>query len=154
MDDDELIVSFEGCRLDPEAFDHRTHLRVAWIYLVRHGLAGGGERMTAALKRFVEAVGAGPKYHETMTQAWLRLLGGAQDATGAASFDDLLKQRPELTDKDLPLRHYHRETLFSDRARGAWVEPDRSPLPGGPFVAPTSPWIAQGAAEHRGENFS
>ena len=130
MNDDELIVSFEECRLTPETFDHRSHLRVAWIYVSRHGRAVGGERMVTALKRFVAAVGAGPKYHETMTQAWLRLIDDAHRRTSATSFDQLLEQNPDLGDTALPFHHYHRDTLLSDQARHAWVEPDRNPFPG------------------------
>jgi hypothetical protein len=53
-----------------------------------------------------------------------------QARTGAAcELVDVLRDHPVLADKDLPLTHYSRERLFSDEARGAWVAPDREPVP-------------------------
>jgi hypothetical protein len=37
----------------------------------------------------------------------------------------LLEACPELADKDLPLKYYSRERLFSDDARRGWIEPHR-----------------------------
>lgn len=53
-----------------------------------------------------------------------------QARTGTAcELADVLRDHPALADKDLPLTYYSRERLFSDEARGAWVAPDREPVP-------------------------
>jgi hypothetical protein len=53
------------------------------------------------------------------------LLAAAGTRAGTAiGFDELLRLAPELADKDLLLRYYSRDRLFSDAARGAWVPPD------------------------------
>jgi hypothetical protein len=71
-------------------------------------------------------------YHETITCAYVRLLGAfvatrpageAIDATVAAVLASALAAR------DVLMRHYSRERLFSVAARRAWVEPDLEPLP-------------------------
>jgi len=67
VDDDDLIVSFEGCRRGPEAFDHRARVRVAWIDLSRRDDVIRGDRMTTTRTRLVEP-GAGPKYRTSLEQ--------------------------------------------------------------------------------------
>ena len=42
-----------------------------------------------------------------------------------ASSSELLDRCPELADKDLPLKYYSRERLFSDEARAGWIEPSQ-----------------------------
>ena len=37
MTDDELCAAFDSATLPKEAFHHREHLRVAFIYFARHG---------------------------------------------------------------------------------------------------------------------
>jgi hypothetical protein len=64
-----------------------------------------------------------------------------------ASFTEVLRTHPRLLDKDLPLAFYSREQLFSDRARLAWLEPDRQPLT--PDAAPFRPADPSGDAPHR-----
>src|SRR5262245_42065949 len=38
MTDDEFISQFESCTLANEAFHHRDHIRVVWLYLRRYSV--------------------------------------------------------------------------------------------------------------------
>ncbi|HET7694419.1 MAG TPA: hypothetical protein VFK57_01825 [Vicinamibacterales bacterium] len=126
MTDVEFARAFERGDVAPADFDHRAHVRVAWVY-VREGpsLDAATDRMRAAIQRFAAAANASQKYHETITVLWMRLLADAAARMRApCELDALLAQCPELADKNLPLQYYSRERLFSDEARTRWVPPD------------------------------
>jgi hypothetical protein len=129
MTDQAFARAFEHGDVTPAEFDHRAHVRVAWVYL--HEAATPGEalaRMRDAICRFAAAAGASQKYHETITVLWMRLLEGVRARGASGELADVLAAHPELADKDLPLQYYSRERLFSEAARSAWVEPDRQTI--------------------------
>jgi hypothetical protein len=137
MTDAAFARAFEAGRITPDVFGHLAHLRLAWVYL--HEAASADEallRVRGAIQRFAAAAGAARKYHETITVFWMRLLDAARHEGGAGELADVVRERPELADKDLPMRYYTRERLFSEQARTAWVEPDRQPLPQAPSRKP------------------
>jgi len=101
-------------------------VRVAWVYL-REGptFDAAMERMREAIQRFAAAANASQKYHETITVLWMRLLAdAAARVTLPCELEALLAACPELSDKNLPLKYYSRERLFSDAARVAWIPPE------------------------------
>jgi hypothetical protein len=126
-DEADFLDRFEAAAIPKEEFDHRAHVRVAWLYLRRYGLEEAGDRMAAGIRRFAAAHGATGKYHETITQAWVRLV--AASIGDQREFADFVAANPELLDKELPNAYYSAERLWSDEARRAFVEPDRRPLP-------------------------
>jgi hypothetical protein len=126
MTDEAFARAFENGAVTPAQFDHRAHVRVAWVYL--HEAASMDEalpRMRDAIRRFAAAAGAAQKYHETITVLWMRLLADVKARGASGELAEVLRAHPALADKDLPLQYYSRERLFSDEARAAWVEPDR-----------------------------
>jgi hypothetical protein len=129
MTDQAFARAFESGEITPAQFDHRAHVRVAWVYL--HEAATPGEalaRMRDGIRRFAAAAGASQKYHETITVLWMRLLEEVRARGASGELADVLAAHPELADKDLPLQYYSRDRLFSDEARRAWVAPDLRPL--------------------------
>ena len=126
MTDEEFARAFERGDIPPADFDHRAHVRVAWVY-VREGpsLAAATDRMREAIRRFAARANAAQKYHETITVLWMRLLAeAASRAPVGCELDALLAACPELADKNLPLKYYTRERLFSDDARAQWIPPE------------------------------
>jgi hypothetical protein len=130
MTDEEFVRAFESGKVTPEQFDHRAHVRVAWVYLQESdSLEAALPRMREAIQRFAAAAGASQKYHETITVLWMRLLDDVKARVGARfEMSEVLRDFPSLADKDLPLKYYSRDRLFSEEARGAWVAPDLQPL--------------------------
>jgi hypothetical protein len=129
--DEAFRRAFERCTIPNEAFRHRDHIRLAWIYLRDSDLDGAITRITESIRRYADHHGASGRYHETLTQAWARIVALAIAATPrAASVDELLAAHPHLLDKGLPLRHFSGTLLWSDAARRQWVEPDLRPFPG------------------------
>ena len=129
MDDASLLAAFEDTSLSTEAFHHREHVRVAWMYVMRHGVAGALTRFGDGLKRFAIAKNKPQLYHETITWAYLMLIGdriARRRVTTWAEFAeqhaDLLAWKPSVLD-----RYYTTELLSSDLARRTFVMPDRIP---------------------------
>jgi hypothetical protein len=126
MTDAAFARAFEAGEIRPEDFDHVAHLRVAWVYVCEAGSADAAlPRIRAAIQGFAAAAGAAQKYHETITVVWMRLLENAgAHVAQPCELSELLRQRPELADKNLPLQQYSRARLFSDAARESYVPPD------------------------------
>ena len=125
LPDADLLAGFEDTTL--EVFHHEDHVRVAWLFVGRHGLPDAIGQFSRALKRFAEAKGKPNLYHETITWAFLLLIGerlarqpSATWTEFAAQNPDLLAWKPSLLD-----RYYRNDTLWSDLARRTFVMPDR-----------------------------
>jgi hypothetical protein len=125
MTDQEFLHAFETGKLSPAEFHHRDHLRLAFLEVGRHGLEAGAETVAGGIRRFAGAHGHHRLYHDTLTRFWVRVVAHASEPTFGAT----LERHPMLLRKDLPLSHWRRETLFSEAAREAWVEPDLAALP-------------------------
>ena len=125
LEDREFLSAFEACELRNTDFHHVDHIRVAWIYLQEFPLLEAIERFTASLKRFAAHHRKPELYHETITWAYLLLIH--ERMNDDASFETFRAANPDLfTWKPSILEAYYRaETLWSDRARRAFVMPDR-----------------------------
>jgi hypothetical protein len=130
MTDDEFLQAFMSCTLPNDQFHHRDHLRLVWLLVRRLGLEAASDAVTDGIRRFGASQGHTDKYHETMTQFWIRVVEHArQSRPEIDDFDRFLAAFPQLTDKHLPLRHWEHATMFSPVARSTWIEPDLQPLP-------------------------
>jgi hypothetical protein len=115
-----VLVGFEEGSLPNEAFGHREHVRVAWIFVSKYGLPDALARFANALKRFAIAKGAPQLYHETITWAYLLLIQERLARHAAETWDDfvaansdLLEWKPSLLDRYL----HTRATLVRSGAR-------------------------------------
>lgn len=122
---------FETQRVDPATFDHRAHVRIAYIYLAELDDDPAYVRMRDALLGLLRKHGIPEtKYHETLTRAWLlavrHFMSRTPDSDSAEAF---LAANPILLDSKIMLTHYSADLLFSPRAREGFVEPDRDAIP-------------------------
>jgi len=131
-----LAGSFESAAVPNAAFDHAAHLTVALYYVRRLGPQGALQRLRRGLLHFLAAQGKPPDaYHETITQAWLRVVAHLSSERAAASLGRVLEELVDrFGDARLLQRHYSAERLRSPEARRSFVEPDRLALP--PPLAP------------------
>ena len=130
-EDRQFRSQFEDCSLPPADFDHRGHLRLAYVYLADRDVDAAHEAMRQALWRFLEHNGVDPaKYHETMTRAWImaarHFMELCPETDSAESF---IASDPRMLDPKIMMTHYSAELLFSAEARKRFVEPDLSPIP-------------------------
>lgn len=133
MDDLALWEAFSSSTVPEKAWNHRAHLRTAWMFLARHGLDEAHLLMRAGIIRLnafhglVESPARG--YHETLTRVWLTLIAALRKTTPAADSEAFLDACGPMLGKDAVLRHYSRERIATARARAIFVEPDLEPLP-------------------------
>jgi len=123
--DQEFLDAFKAGRISPGEFHHRDHLRLAFLQVQRLGPGPAATAVAEGIRSFAAAHGQQRLYHETLTRFWVRIVAHAS----AATFEKTLERHPQLLDKELPLRHWRRETLFGEPARVGWLEPDLAPLP-------------------------
>jgi hypothetical protein len=132
MSDDEFLAAFEACTLDE--FHHRDHIKIAYLYLRRYPLneaiarvRKGLQALAIAWKAPVDDLEKG--YHETITEAWVRLVHLQLNACApAANADAFCDEQPQLMQKTLLQSFYSRERLTTWEAKRAFVEPDLAPL--------------------------
>jgi len=122
---------FEAGRFPPAAFNHRAHVRLAYVYLTEHEAGNAYRMMRDALLYFLARHGIDPsKYHETLTRAWILAVAHFMENTPAAESSDVFIERnPRMLDAKIMMTHYSAEVLFSDEARARFVEPDLDPIP-------------------------
>jgi len=130
MNDREFLRAFHESTLSSEDFRHLGHLRLAWLVLRRHSLEEALPLLSGGIRQYASSKGASGTYNETLTQFWIRIVNHAiQTNPSAQEFEQFISTFPILLNKRLPLNHWRRETLGSNRARSDWLEPDLWPLP-------------------------
>jgi hypothetical protein len=134
MDDETFLREFEAARWPLEDWHHRQHIKVAYLYLRRYPFESAMNRIREKIKA-LNAVHQVPDlptrgYHETMTQAWMRLVQLTLCEYGPAQTADcFLDQNPQLSEKKVLRLFYSRDLFMSPRAKIEFLEPDLAPLP-------------------------
>lgn len=99
MTDDELVAAFEGGRLEPAAFRHRDHVRLAWLLLQRYGRDGAETRLREGIRSLAIRAGRPEKFDAALTRAWLERIDEIRAARPeATTFAALEAGRPDLLD--------------------------------------------------------
>lgn len=122
---------FESCDFPISDFNHRAHLRLAYIYLSENDIETSTEFIRNGLKKFLATNGIDiKKYHETMTSAWIQAVNYFMRKTGKYTCsEEFINKNSRLLDTKIILTHYSSALLFSDHARCSYVEPDLDPIP-------------------------
>jgi hypothetical protein len=128
--DVQLRDQVETKTLANDAFRHREHVRLTWVYLTAAPPEVVAKRLCRSLLDLATSHGVAQRFHHTLTVVWVRLIESARRSHSDMPFDALVDACPWLLDKDAPLAFYTRECLYSEEARLAWVEPNLKPLPG------------------------
>ena len=134
MNDEEHLRRFEDHPLPLDQWNHRAHLKVAYLYLNRFSYDEALERLRAGIKAYNAAQGILDTptggYHETLTQVWLQLVNTTLRQFGpAATADAFFEVQTQLQSKRTPLLFYSRDRLMSAEAKSAFVAPDLAELP-------------------------
>jgi hypothetical protein len=126
-----FLDAFESGAIAPSEFDHKAHVRLAYVHLAGRDTEAALGAVRNALRRFLAHHGIDPaKYHETMTRAWVLAVRHFLERTpDSGSADDFIARNPALLDSQIMLSHYSADLLFSDAARARWVEPDLEDIP-------------------------
>lgn len=131
LPDEAFLAAFLEARLAPADFNHRGHLRAAWLLLQRCPLEQAVADTCDGIARLAARLGAPDKYHRTLTEALVRLMahGGASDP--ALDWEGFLAANAPLVRdaRGVLAQYYQPETLASADARQRFLPPDRQPLP-------------------------
>ena len=121
----------ESCEFPASEFNHRAHLRLAYIYLTENNPDKSSKLMRDTLIRFLLHNGVDPsKYHATITKAWILAVHHFMHKTeGSSSANEFIDRHPEMLDTKIMMTHYSAEVLFSDKARVGFVQPNLDPIP-------------------------
>ena len=124
LTDAEFLDAFANGTLKPTEFRHADHLRLAWLE-VQRGMPGAIDRVRDGIRAFAAQHGFHGLYHETITQAWVRLIATHHES----SFQVFFAVNEPRLHRDLLYRYWSPEVLDSAAARERWIPPDRQPLP-------------------------
>ncbi|MCA9053278.1 MAG: hypothetical protein KDA75_05540 [Planctomycetaceae bacterium] len=133
ISDDDIWVRFHSGDLTAEEWTHRAHVRIAYLHVRRDSFDTALARVRSGIQNLnqrhgvPEALDRG--YHETITQAFLRLIAVAAAESPANDSSEFCDQHPELMTKQTLLRHYSRERILSAEAKRMFVPPDLQHLP-------------------------
>lgn len=129
LSDDEFVAQVESCRFPNHLAHHAEHIRLAYIYLRRHGAPHARDLIQETILRFATTQGAAQKYHVTITLAWMILVEqAAQTLPPQATWQDLCEAHPHLLHHSTLSRYYSQELLSTEAARQSYVAPDLLPL--------------------------
>ena len=136
-DDADFLRAFETRSIPIDSWNHRSHVRMAYLYLRDHGLDEGLRRIRAGIQALnasfgdkipVDQIDRG--YHETLTVAWARIIDSAvRNPGGEEHFEAFAATHPHLLPRTLLRLFYSRARLMTWEAKRGFVEPDLVPLP-------------------------
>jgi len=137
LDDETFLSRFEAGTFPLAQWHHREHIKVAYLYLRSHPFEIAVQLMRAGIRGLNAAHGVPDEptrgYHETMTQAWMRLVQLTLCEYGpAGSADEFFDLNPQLAEKKVLRFFYSRDRMMSAEAKAGFVEPDLAPLPKSP----------------------
>jgi hypothetical protein len=137
MDDETFINEFESCKLPYEAWTHRAHVKVAYLYLSKLPYEDARERVRKGIKRYnaSKAIPESPTsgYNETTTCAFFHLVAATRNAYGpemsVTDADSFCDFHPQLMSSKVLRLFYSPERRMHPDAKTIFVEPDLTALP-------------------------
>jgi len=122
--EDGQLARFLRGDIDPAAFPHREHVRVAYQLLRRHEFAEVVLHFSRALRLITARAGKPQAFNQTVTIAFLGLIAERLASQAAGDFTEFARDNPDLFDKSVLARWYAQERLSSELARRAFLLPE------------------------------
>src|ERR1700682_2036472 len=119
---DELLALETGA-LDPAMFPHREHVRLGYEMLGRYSFGEAVARFSRGLKLLAAKSGRPERYHETITVAFLALIGERRAQREHDNWREFKATNSDLLDKRCLERWYEAEQLGPDLARQTFCLP-------------------------------
>lgn len=122
------IEAFESGSIDAEAFDHESHVYIAWLYLERYSLTEAIARFAAAIKQITESLGQVDKYHETITWFFVLLIAERRSMAGACDWLQFRHRNKDVCANPGAIlnQYYSQDALASTQARRSFMLPNKS----------------------------
>ena len=128
--DSEFEQLFETCQMDPTAFSHEAHLRLAWIHVKKYGQSLAIKNICDQLLQYVEYLGAKDKFNITLTIAAIKAVNHFIQKSASDNFQDFINEFPRLkfNFKELMQCHYQIDIYNLQSAKQQFHEPDLLPF--------------------------
>ncbi len=125
MGDEEFLRRLADCSLPTDEFNHRGHVRAAYLVLNKADDFGNAlARMRQLITAYAESIGKAGLYHETITVASMALINQRIAETGRPlPWQAFAAANPDLFEKEILTARYDPATLKSDLARQVFVLP-------------------------------
>jgi hypothetical protein len=120
--EDELTALETGA-LDPARFPHREHVRLGYEMLGRYPFGEAVGRFSRGVRLLAAKAGRPEIYHETITVAFLALIGERRARAANCDWWDFKSKNADLFDKRCLERWYDAGCLRSDLARKTFCLP-------------------------------
>jgi hypothetical protein len=121
--EDELLALETGA-LDPAMFPHPEHVRLGYEMLGRYPFGEAVNRFSRGLRLLAEQGGHPEVYHETITIAFLALIGERRARAKHADWCEFKANNGDLLYKRCLERWYEADYLRSDLARKTFCLPE------------------------------
>jgi hypothetical protein len=125
--DDELITLFHTQQLPMKNWNHKERLRIVWIHLVRYGYENCINQngiLCKNWKKYKDSIGHSELWNYTITRFFIELLFPLTKKYKSLNqiWNDM--NFGHLKDGKLFLKYYTRETLFSEKAKNEYIQPN------------------------------
>ena len=120
---EEELRAFEEGEIDPARFPHREHVRLGFEMLRRHSFLDAATRFATGLRRLTSRAGRPQAYNETITIAFLALIGERLARGASCDWAEFLARNNDLTNKRVLEHWYEPDDLRSEIARQTFVLP-------------------------------
>ena len=124
--DDVFIQEFETLTLKPEYFDHKGHIRLAWLYLQQYDLEIAEQKVCSGIKRYAESLGATDKFHFTVTSGLVRIMAKRIEQQASTDWQSFITHNTDLIEDSAAVlnQHFSATLLQTERARTQVLAPD------------------------------
>lgn len=137
MDDGDFLSRFENCTLPFAQWTHRSHVKLAYLYVGTHpfeqavGKTRTGIKAFNATNKIPETTNTG--YNETTTVAFLTIIASTLSFYGglfpSGTSDEFCDRHPHLLQKSLLRLFYSPDRRGHPEAKYRFIEPDLAQLP-------------------------
>ncbi|KAJ7250601.1 ADP-ribosylation factor [Mycena rebaudengoi] len=137
---EEFLRQFAELQLP--AWDHYTHIRIAYLLLTKFGRQKGKDMVFEGIERYItqSSQTRGRTFHVTMTYFWIQMvhfgIRSTPDADPAVEklaeseeFMRFLLLNPFVADGGLWAQYYSKDVMMSVKAKAEMVLPDKKALP-------------------------
>lgn len=119
----EELLALETAALDPSAFPHGEHVRLAYGMLERYPFGEAVSRFSRGVKLLAAKAGRPEVYHETITVAFLAVIGERRARAQSQNWVQFKARNSDLFDKRCLGKWYGAEQLASELARRTFCLP-------------------------------
>ncbi len=126
IDNQVFLSQFEDLSLDKAYFNHRGHLRLAWLYLQQNELELAIHKVCTGIQAYAESLGAKDKFNLTITDATVRIMARRIESMPDKSWRLFLACNTDLVNDALSVltQYFSKHRLLSEEARVKLIKPD------------------------------